>query len=98
MREVQQILKQALATEDPLERARILNEDVLPAVTELRQTIIKQRALSVKEACDFGAGGDVLTYSQVASELGVSKPLIQQMVALAREIHSMRVARSNGQV
>ena len=98
MREVQQILKQALATEDPLERARILNEDVLPAVTELRQTIIKQRALSVKEACDFGAGGDGLTYSQVASELVGSKPSIQLMVALAREILSMRVARSNGQV
>jgi hypothetical protein len=38
-----------------------------------------------------------LTYSQVASVLGVSKPLIQQMVALAREIHTLRLAsRSNG--
>ena len=95
MAEVQQLLSQSLATEDPLERARILNEDVLPAVTEFRQTIIKQRALSVKEACDFGAGGDGLTYSQVANELGVSKPLIQQMVALAREIHSMRVSKGH---
>jgi hypothetical protein len=95
---VQEILKEALDTTDPLERARVLNEDVLPAVVELRQAVIKQRALSVKEACDFGNDGVGLTYSQVASELGVSKPLIQQMVALAREIHTMRVAKTNGQL
>ena len=83
--------------DDPLERARILNEKVLPAMAEVRQGVIKQRALSVKEACDFGDGGGGLTYSQVASELGVSKPLIQQMVALAREIHTLRLAaKSNG--
>ena len=49
----------------------------------------------MKEACEFGAGGDGVTYSQVANELGVSKPLIQQMVALAREIHSMRVSKGH---
>lgn|GEM_PF-1594131 len=98
MIEVREILDKALNTDDPLERARLLNEDVLEAVVELRQEVIKQRALSVKEACDFGNGGAGLTYSQVASELGVSKPLIQQMVALAREIHTMRVAKTNGQL
>ncbi len=98
MIEVKELLDKALNTDDPLERARLLNEDVLNAVVELRQEVIKQRALSVKEACDFGNGGTGLTYSQVASELGVSKPLIQQMVALAREIHTMRVAQSNGQL
>ena len=95
--EMQSGLSEAEGAEDPLERARILNEKVLPAMAALRQGVIKQRALSVKEACDFGDGGGGLTYSQVASELGVSKPLIQQMVALAREIHTLRLAaRSNG--
>ena len=95
--EVQSGLLEAEGMEDPLERARILNEKVLPAMAMVRQGVIKQRALSVKEACDFGDGGGGLTYSQVASELGVSKPLIQQMVALAREIHTLRLAsRSNG--
>ena len=95
--EMQSGLSEAEGTEDRLERARILNEKVLPAMAALRQGVIKQRALSVKEACDFGDGGGGLTYSQVASELGVSKPLIQQMVALAREIHTLRLAaKSNG--
>lgn len=95
--EMQSGLLEAEEMDDPLERARILNEKVLPAMAEVRQGVIKQRALSVKEACDFGDGGGGLTYSQVASELGVSKPLIQQMVALAREIHTLRLAaKSNG--
>ena len=95
--EVQTAMLEAEQTEDPLERARILNEKVLPAMAEVRQGVIKDRALSVTEACDFGDGGGGLTYSQVAGELGVSKPLIQQMVALAREIHTLRLAaRSNG--
>ena len=95
--EVQTAMLEAEQTEDPLERARILNEKVLPAMAEVRQGVIKDRALSGKEACDFGDGGGGLTYSQVAGELGVSKPLIQQMVALAREIHTLRLAaRSNG--
>jgi hypothetical protein len=95
--EVQSGLLEAEGMEDPLERARVLNEKVLPAMAAARQGVIKERALSVKEACDFGDGGGGLTYSQVAGELGVSKPLIQQMVALAREIHTLRLAaRSNG--
>jgi hypothetical protein len=95
--EVQSGLIEAEGMEDPLERARVLNEKVLPAMAAARQGVIKDRALSVKEACDFGDGGGGLTYSQVAGELGVSKPLIQQMVALAREIHTLRLAaRSNG--
>jgi hypothetical protein len=95
--EVQSGLMEAEGMEDPLERARVLNEKVLPAMAAARQGVIKERALSVKEACDFGDGGGGLTYSQVAGELGVSKPLIQQMVALAREIHTLRLAaRSNG--
>ena len=95
--EVQSGLIEAEGMEDPLERARVLNEKVLPAMAAARQGVIKDRALSVKEACDFGDGGGGLTYSQVAGELGVSKPLIQQMVALAREIHTLRLAaRRNG--
>ena len=92
---VQDLLDKALEQEDPLERARVLNEQVLPAIAELKQLVIKQRALYVKEACDFGNSGEGLTYSQVAGELGVSKPLIQQMVALAREIHTMRMGKSS---
>ena len=61
----------------------------------ISQKVIAQRALSVKEACDFGNGGDGLTYSQVAMSLAVSKPLVQQMVSLAREIHTLRI-RQNG--
>ena len=94
---VERLLQDALESEDPLERARILNNEVLPAVAELRQSIIKERALSVKEACDFGNGGDGFTYSEVANAMTVSKPLVQQMVALAREIHTLRmVASTNG--
>jgi len=94
---VERLLQDALESEDPLERARILNNEVLPAVAELRQSIIKERALSVKEACDFGNGGDGFTYSEVAIAMTVSKPLVQQMVALAREIHTLRVrASTNG--
>ena len=48
MIEVKELLDKALNTDDPLERARLLNEDVLNAVVELRQEVIKQRALSVK--------------------------------------------------
>ena len=90
---VQDLLEEAMEQGDPLERARFLNEEVLPAIAELKQSVIRERALSVKEACDFGNEGEGLTYSQVASELGVSKPLIQQMVALAREIHTLRIQR-----
>ena len=94
---VERLLQDALESEDPLERARILNNEVLPAVAELRQAIIKERALSVKEACDFGNGGDGVTYSEVATAMTVSKPLVQQMVALAREIHTLRmVSSTNG--
>tara|TARA_B100001250_G_scaffold151566_2_gene130014 strand:+ start:18755 stop:19045 length:291 start_codon:yes stop_codon:yes gene_type:complete len=91
---VEGLLGRASKLDDPLERAQYLNDHVLPAVTELRQDIIAQRALSVKEACDFGNGGDGLTYSQVARSLAVSKPLVQQMVSLAREIHTLRVRRN----
>ena len=99
MSEVEIKFKEAMSLEDPLERARILNEEVLPAVGELRQQIIKQRALSVKEACDFGGGSlEGLTYSKIASELGVSKPLIQPMVALARELTMMSMSQSSGQL
>ena len=96
---VERLLQVALESEDPLERARILNNEVLPAVADLRQSIIKERALSVKEACDFGNGGDGFTYSEVANAMTVSKPLVQQMVALAREIHTLRmVASTNGSI
>ena len=95
--DVRMALLEADEAGDPLERARILNEKVLPGIAEVRQGVIKERALSVKEACDFGNGGGGLTYSQVAGELSVSKPLIQQMVALAREIHTLRLAaKTNG--
>jgi hypothetical protein len=96
---VERLLQVALESEDPLERARILNNEVLPAVADLRQSIIKERALSVKEACDFGNGGDGFTYSEVANAMTVSKPLVQQMVALAREIHTLRmVSSTNGSI
>ena len=94
---VERLLHDALESADPLERAHILNNEVLPAVAELRQSIIKERALSVKEACDFGNGGDGFTYSEIATAMTVSKPLVQQMVALAREIWSLRmVSSTNG--
>ena len=91
---LQELLEQASNQEDPLERAKFLNREVLPAIAELKQSVIMQRALSVKEACDFGNEGEGLTYSQVANELGVSKPLIQQIVALARQIHTIRTQNS----
>ena len=41
------LLVKALNTDDPLERARLLNEEVLDDDVELRQEVYKQRALSV---------------------------------------------------
>jgi hypothetical protein len=93
MGDLNTLMSQARDTTDPLERARLLNEEVLPALTSFRQVVIAERALSVKEACDFGNGGDGLTYSQIARDMGVSKPLVQQMVALARKIHAERMKR-----
>jgi len=80
-------LKQVMAIEDPVERAMVLHSEMLPAVAEVRRNIIEARALAIKESCDFG-GDDAegLSYSEIADKLNVSKPLIQQMVALARKI------------
>jgi hypothetical protein len=80
-------LKQIQKMTDPVERARVLHYELLPGVAEIRRNIIELRALAIKESCEFGgADGDGLSYSAMAGELTVSKPLIQQMVALARKI------------
>lgn len=86
-----ELFEQVKDVEDPMERARLLNERVLPAADAFRRSAIAERALSVKEASDFGYGGDGFTYSQIAKEMGVSKPLVQQMVALARSIQEQKM-------
>ena len=86
-----ELFEQVKDVEDPMERARLLNERVLPAADAFRRSAIAERALSVKEASDFGNGGDGFTYSQIAKEMGVSKPLVQQMVALARSIQEHKM-------
>ena len=64
-----------------------LHKKMLPYVAEIRRQIIEARALSIKESCDFGGiDGNGFSYSEMADTLAVSKPLIQQMVALARKI------------
>lgn len=84
---IEERLKQAAAVSDPVTRARILHLELLPQIAEVRRSIIEQRALAIKESCEFGGrDGDGLSYSEMAGELSVSKPLIQQMVALARKI------------
>jgi hypothetical protein len=80
-------LRQIQKITDPVERARVLHYELLPGVAEIRRNIIELRALAIKESCEFGGvDGDGLSYSAMAGELTVSKPLIQQMVALARKI------------
>ena len=80
-------LKEVTKISDPVERARVLHFELLPAVAEIRRGIIEQRALAIKESCEFGGpDAEGLSYSEMAGELTVSKPLIQQMVALARKI------------
>jgi hypothetical protein len=80
-------LQKTLAIEDPVERATVLHKKMLPYVAEIRRQIIEARALSIKESCDFGGSdGNGFSYSEMADTLAVSKPLIQQMVALARKI------------
>jgi len=80
-------LKDTKKVTDPVERAKILHFELLPYVVELRRSIIESRALAIKESCEFGGeDSEGLSYSEMAGELGVSKPLIQQMVALARKI------------
>jgi DNA-binding transcriptional regulator YdaS (Cro superfamily) len=84
---IEERLKQASTVTDPVTRARILHMELLPQVAEIRRSIIEQRALAIKESCEFGGhDGEGLSYSMMAEELTVSKPLIQQMVALARKI------------
>jgi len=80
-------IKEVQKISDPVERARVLHYELLPGVAEIRRNIIELRALAIKESCEFGGmDGDGLSYSAMAGELTVSKPLIQQMVALARKI------------
>jgi predicted DNA-binding protein (UPF0251 family) len=80
-------LKEVLSEADPVVRAKRLHSEMLPAVAEVRRQIIEARALAIKESCEFGGSdADGLSYFEIAEELGVSKPLIQQMVALARKI------------
>ena len=84
---IEEKLKQIQKMTDPVERARVLHYELLPGVAEIRRNIIELRALAIKESCEFGGtDGDGLSYSAMAGELTVSKPLIQQMVALARKI------------
>lgn len=80
-------LKEVLLIEDPVQRSMVLHSEMLPAVAEIRRNIIEARALAIKESCDFGGtDAEGLSYSEIAEKLNVSKPLIQQMVALARKI------------
>ena len=80
-------LKEVAKITDPVERARVLHFELLPAVSEIRRSIIEMRALAIKESCEFGGpDAEGLSYSEMAGELSVSKPLIQQMVALGRKI------------
>ena len=84
---IEEKLKQIQKITDPVERARVLHYELLPGVAEIRRNIIELRALAIKESCEVGGtDGDGLSYSAMAGELTVSKPLIQQMVALARKI------------
>ena len=84
---IEEKLKQIQKITDPVERALVLHYELLPGVAEIRRNIIELRALAIKESCEFGGtDGDGLSYSAMAGELTVSKPLIQQMVALARKI------------
>jgi hypothetical protein len=86
MPDIREMIFQARCIQAPLERARFLNEEILPEITALRQEIIAERALAVKEAWDGSETANSFSYSEIATEMGVSKPLVQQMVALAREI------------
>lgn len=80
-------IKEVAKISDPVHRARVLHFELLPQVAEIRRSIIEQRALAIKESCEFGGDDqEGLSYSAMAGELSVSKPLIQQMVALARKI------------
>ena len=80
-------LQEVLKIDDPVKRSITLHNEMLPAVAEIRRSIIEARALAIKESCEFGGpDAEGLSYSQIAEELAVSKPLIQQMVALARKI------------
>jgi len=88
-----ELFEEVRSIEDPMERARLLNDRVLPAADAFRRSAIAERALSVKEASDFGNGGNGFTYSQIAKQMGVSKPLVQQMVALARSIQEQKMIK-----
>jgi DNA-binding transcriptional regulator YdaS (Cro superfamily) len=84
---IESSLKEVLSITDPVKRAELLHNQMIPQVAEIRRQIIEARALAIKESCEFGGtDADGLSYSQIADMLGVSKPLVQQMVALARKI------------
>lgn len=84
---IESMLDEVLKISDPVKRAELLHAQMLPRVAEIRRQIIEARALAIKESCEFGGpDAEGLSYSQIADHLEVSKPLVQQMVALARKI------------
>ena len=74
-------LNRVLRIEDPLRRAALIQTGVLPKLGQLTEVIYLIRAQAVLELWDDGRGP---TYRDIARQLGVSKPLVQQMIAFAR--------------
>jgi hypothetical protein len=66
---------------DPIERARTLQTQVMPALADLENAVLNERAVACADANDAGMG-----YRRIALELGVSTPRAQQLVAEGRRV------------
>jgi hypothetical protein len=72
-------LRRTVALADPVVALRRLHTHLLPQAQALRAAVIAARARAAVAANDAG-----WSYDQLAGELGVSKSLIQQLVAAGR--------------
>lgn len=81
--------EKAQRIKDPLVRARVIHQKVLPALDGFRKEVIDARARAAFDAA-YGDGspsrGRQVFQTEVAEELGISKPLAQQLIAHARQL------------
>jgi AcrR family transcriptional regulator len=80
-------MRKAEAMSDPLRRALFVEGELIPLVEQTRARILELRAKAVYDAWNEGNG---MVYRDIAKALGVSKPLVQQMIAYARQLRESK--------
>lgn len=75
---LEQDLKAALKLKDPAYRARHIRRELVPQAKRLSAEVAAAQAQAVREWYETG-----IPMGQIAFDLGVSKPAVQQMIAVA---------------